>query len=92
MQPTTWKSLHIIAAVHLTGIMVSKNDKVHNKGSYYADMLQIGMFCICTLLSAVLPDRIVQQAHHTQGCALPINCKLLVKACTSSHISQQLSI
>jgi len=53
MQPTTWKSLHIIAAVHLTGSMVINNDEVHDKGSYYADMLQTGIFCICMSLSAV---------------------------------------
>jgi len=59
MQPTTWKSLHVIATVHLTGSMVINNDEVHDRGSYYADMLQTGIFCICMSLSAVLPNRSV---------------------------------
>jgi len=47
MQPTALKSLQllpIIAAVYLTGSMVIKNDQVHDRGSYHADMLQTGIF------------------------------------------------
>ena len=50
------------------------------------------------LLQAVLPKRSLWQVNHTQGCALPTwcttciaaECKMLVMACSSSHISQQL--
>ena len=61
-------------------------------------MLQTGIPSM--LLQAVLPKRISWQANHTytQGCALPTwcticiaaECKMLVMACSSSHMSQQL--
>ncbi len=47
MQPTELNLLQllpIIAAVYLTGSMIIKNEQVHDRGSYHADMLQTCVF------------------------------------------------